>query len=309
MSLRLAKSKSGTIELDQSSHLEQRNSQVKRSISVLMPAHNAEKTIGLAVKSTLFALPRHAVLLVGLDGCTDNTSSVLEKINDPRLKVFELVENVGVSSMLNTLLSETSTELVARMDADDVCLPWRFRGQLKYYEKHKPDFLFTNGILFGSPVKPFGLQPQVPLPLLPEDSPQLLLYSNPFMHPTMVADRAAMVNLGGYRQSAAEDYDLWIRAADRGLKIARIAQYGILYRVHANQLTQQQHWKEKLANDSILSGSQSELAKTLVSKGRIGLDAKTLRNYWSNNQGPKFYVLFHRLAAIARHYWERIVAK
>ncbi len=287
---------------------------MKQSISVLMPAHNAAKTIGLAVKSTLFALPRDAVLLVGLDGCTDHTSSVLNKINDPRLKVFEFVENVGVSSTLNKLLAETSTGLVARMDADDVCLPWRFRGQLKYYERHRPDFLFTNGILFGSSVKPFGIQPQVPLRLKPEDSPPILLFSNPFMHPTMVADRMAIVNLGGYKQSAAEDYDLWIRAAARGLKIARIAQYGILYRVHAHQLTQQRQWKEKLENDSILSSSLSSLAKKLKSEGLLEVDALSPSNYWSNNQGAKCYVLFHRLAAsgllaFARRYWAKSVAK
>lgn len=287
---------------------------MKRSISVLMPAHNAEKTIRLAVKSTLFALPRDAVLLVGLDGCTDQTSSVLQKINDPRLKVIELVENVGVSSTLNKLLSETSTELVARMDADDLCLPWRFRGQLKYFEKHRPDFLFTNGILFGRSVKPFGIQPQVPLPLKPEDSPPILLFSNPFMHPTMVADRTAILNLGGYEQSAAEDYELWIRAATSGLKIARIAQYGILYRVHPKQLTQQRHWQERMENDSILSSSLSSLAKTLKSEGLLDLDGQTLANYWSNNQGPKHYVILHRLAAggllaFARRCWAKSVVK
>ncbi|WP_217576863.1 glycosyltransferase, partial [Streptomyces sp. GbtcB7] len=51
---------------------------------VVMPAKDAESTVGQAVKSTLRAMPKDAQLLVVNDGSVDNTGSVLDEIRDRR---------------------------------------------------------------------------------------------------------------------------------------------------------------------------------------------------------------------------------
>jgi len=240
------------------------SSPILGKISVLVPAHNADKTITLALESTLRALPNSSEVLVMLDNCTDKTAYRVSKISDPRLRVFTSPSQLGVAGALNQLLVESTGEFIARMDADDVCLPWRFRCQLKQINKLQADIIFSNAILFGREIKPVGLLPQLPVTLDFRVAALALLIANPFVHPTMLAKKSSIVDLGGYNKCPAEDYDLWLRAAAAGLRLHKAKTYGILYRVHKRQLTQQSQWKLDLAGDPILLESLRWLAGMIL---------------------------------------------
>lgn len=62
------------------------------------------------------------------------------------------------------------------------------------------------------------------------------------MHPTVTMRRSAFDALGGYAQTRAEDYELWMRAAAGGYRMVRTATPGLLYRRHAGQVTVRQPW-------------------------------------------------------------------
>lgn len=228
-------------------------------ISVLMPAHNAEDSIEIAVKSTLNALPANAELLVFLDACTDLTETRLSQIKDTRIKIYRSSKNIGVAAALNNLLLISNGDIIARMDADDVCLPWRFKSQISKMKKTKADFVFTNAIVFGKKVFPLGILPQPPFGIAQENAGMSLIFSNPFVHPTMMSTKESLLSLGGYRNSASEDYDLWIRAVLMGKKLVRSCGYGLAYRMHANQLTQQISWQERNKSDVFVAESHRAL--------------------------------------------------
>lgn len=233
-------------------------------LSVIMPAHNAERTIKTAARSTLMAMPANAELLIFLDACTDRTRQELEAIHDKRLRIIEATNQHGVAAALNALLAQARGRLIARMDSDDICLPWRFRSQLRKIAKTKADILFGNAVLFGRSLQPFGLLPQFPIRLPPQQGALALLLTNPFVHPSMIGTAAAMKALGGYRETPAEDYDMWLRASLAGMRMERSAGYAILYRVHDNQLTQQAAWKQKLQKDNSLFKTRADLAHALL---------------------------------------------
>ena len=239
-----------------------------------MPAHNAAKTIGAAVKSTLRALPADAELLIFLDGCTDRSEEVLTQIEDVRLRVIKSDENVGVAAGLNHLLDSARGKYIARMDADDVCLPGRFRRQVKAIEHTGSDFVFSNAILFGKSIPPLGLMPQAPLALTGVDVSLALIFGNPFVHPTMFARAASINGLGGYRNLPAEDYDLWLRASAQGSVMRRINSFGILYRVHKAQLTSQLTWQK--ANDDCLEVRNARRYLALRALGTDSLEDSEL---------------------------------
>ena len=47
------------------------------------------------------------------------------------------------------ILKEMDVEYVARMDADDVCIPQRFERQIQYLDSHPEiDILGSNAVLF-----------------------------------------------------------------------------------------------------------------------------------------------------------------
>jgi glycosyltransferase involved in cell wall biosynthesis len=225
-------------------------------LSILLPAHNASRTISLSLASTLIFKPKGAEVLIFLDG--NNTSSRYLEYAAKRsdVKVFSSDKTLGISGALNFLLKKASSGLVARMDADDICLPGRFKKAMSLITTDRSDFVFMNTILFGKSLAPLFFVPQPPIGLKPDQSEAMLLIANPFAHPTMVAKKQALLSLGGYRPSVAEDYDLWLRAQSSGLRLTRLKGYGLLYRRHPGQYTKQENFSEKENADLLLQESK-----------------------------------------------------
>jgi glycosyltransferase involved in cell wall biosynthesis len=204
-------------------------------LSVLMPVRNGEATVGAAIRSTLRALGGDAEIVVLNDASTDATVDVIEGVHDARVRVISSEHGVGVGGGLQLLLDSTDSRYVARMDADDVCLPWRFRSQLPAIERGRCDLLFSPIVNFRS--GPLRLRPSMPLPISPQAMPIHLAVMCNLTHPTMIATRAAMNAAGGYRRTPAEDYDLWLRACSAGLRLARAAVPTLAYRRHDAQIS------------------------------------------------------------------------
>lgn len=234
---------------------------------MLLPSLGTPKALRTAVLSTLFALGPRDELLVQVSG--SERTKVLQKVQDSRLRLFFSPKPMKVFEALNALLSEARGTFIARMDADDICLPGRFQAQLWFLKKNKLDFVFSNAILFGRSIKPLGFVPQPPTKLNHEESGLYLGFSNPFVHPTMLARRSALESLSGYSELAAEDYDLWVRAWTSGFRFSRMAFYGVLYRVHPLQVTRHAGFNKLALKEQKSSSSVVDLEKQLVSEKLI----------------------------------------
>jgi len=239
-------------------------------LSVLMPARDAVATIGPAVRSTLAALPRDAELVVGDDGSRDGTGAAVRQIEDPRLRVLSWPGR-GVARSLEALLAATDSEVVARMDADDVVLPGRFRRQL--HALGSADVVFATVV----PWRGSGM-PRVPRPagISPRAFGFHLLLTNPVAHSTMAARRAAIAAAGGYRDVPSEDYDLWLRLAARGARLRRLALPAILYREHAAQVTARDGWRAASWRDADTQRSFALLSERLLGAPQYRLTALSL---------------------------------
>lgn len=203
-------------------------------LSVIMPVRDGGSFLERALTSTLRALPASSELLVMDDGSRDNTSDILASINDPRLKAFTRKSSLGVAHALNSLLENVRYPVVARMDADDICLPWRFLAQNRLLERR-------GGIVFGNVIycnqSGMPTRPTLRLPLSTTRYRRKLLQKNPFVHPTMVAEMAAIERVGGYQIVGAEDYDLWLRLASLNVTFSVEPIPVLLYRQHSAQVT------------------------------------------------------------------------
>ncbi|MEO5920957.1 MAG: glycosyltransferase family 2 protein [Pseudolysinimonas sp.] len=227
-------------------------------LSVLIPARNAAGTIEAALRSTLRALPGDAEILVLDDASSDRTPELVRGVGDRRVKLTVAPENLGVARALVQLLDQAEGGLVARMDADDVCLPGRFTAQLAAVERGA-DIVFSTFQVIGA-----GLRlPALPVGLGSEAARLALLLDCPYPHSTALARRSVLVAAGGYRVSVAEDYDLWMRTAASGARIVRLARPGILLRVSSGQLTADPGYRDRLAADPLVAESYRGLAHEL----------------------------------------------
>ena len=226
-------------------------------LSVLMPARNAERTIGEALSSTLRAMPKDAELIVLDDASTDSTLEIASSTGDPRVVIDSVAENLGVALAAERLLASASGEFIARMDSDDVCLPGRFRAELAEMGRGT-DIVFSTYQRIGRGTR---RRPVPPIRFGREATTLALLIDCPYPHSTSLGRADTLRAAGGYRAGAiAEDYDLWLRAAANGATMVRLGRPTVLIRKSETQVTAAQGWRESLAYDPVLERSYQELA-------------------------------------------------
>ncbi|GAC1659416.1 MAG: hypothetical protein NVS9B15_21940 [Acidobacteriaceae bacterium] len=100
-------------------------------ISVVIPAYNAEATIGETLRSVRSQTHRSLEILVVDDGSEDNTRAIVEahRALDERIGLISQ-ENRGVAAARNVGWEAARSELIAFVDADDLWAPTKLEKQL-----------------------------------------------------------------------------------------------------------------------------------------------------------------------------------
>lgn len=151
-------------------------------------------------------------LIVCDDGSTNDTRKQLQQFakKDSRIRVIGYDTNQGLAHALNVCIQCAKGKYIARMDADDICLPERIQRQVDFLEKHKDiHFVGTAAELIDDT----GVWGQRVMPEKPEK--KTFLFRSPFIHPTVMFCSEILQAVGGYRVAKetrrAEDYDLFMR--------------------------------------------------------------------------------------------------
>lgn len=204
----------------------------KPKISVLMPAYNSEAYIAEAIDSILNQTFSDFEFIIINDGSKDNTSSVVRKYKDKRIKFIDNKENKGLVAVLNQGLDLCSGEYIARMDSDDISFPTRFEKQIQYMESN-PDV----GIL-GTAGQNFGANNDICYSPEIVDSIELLKNVG-FYHPSVMM-RKSVLDKYNLRYDPnyylVEDHDLWARAL-KVTKLRNLPEVLIKYRVHSSSVS------------------------------------------------------------------------
>jgi glycosyltransferase involved in cell wall biosynthesis len=103
------------------------------TISVIIPAYNAEAWIRTCLDSVLGQSLRDIEVIVVDDGSSDATSQIAESLKDSRLKVFRQ-ENCGQSAAINAGVRVSTGKYLKIVDADDWINPDHLAGHLQSLE-------------------------------------------------------------------------------------------------------------------------------------------------------------------------------
>jgi len=202
-------------------------------ISVLLPVYNGANYIEACINSILSQSFSDFELLIIDDCSTDGTLEIINNFNDSRIRVIRKQNRSGYVDSLNLALGMAKGKYIARIDADDICLPGRFQKQIDFLESN-PDV----GLLGGQII----LVPDNKLFTYPTDDFQIkteLLWKNVFAHSAVMfrKDIIEKNNLS-YDNSKmpSEDYQLWVQFSKYS-KVANLPNPIIEYRIHDNQIS------------------------------------------------------------------------
>ncbi|MEY2944058.1 MAG: hypothetical protein RLY97_2072 [Pseudomonadota bacterium] len=186
-------------------------------VSVAMSVYNGERFLAPAIESVLSQTYTNFEFLILDDGSKDQTAAIIEAYaaRDSRIRPI-IRENRGLVASLNQLIAQSRAPLIARMDADDICLPERFAKQLAFLDAH-PEF----GVI-GSRTYDIDDKDQIiemHLPPHPETHEEFLAAIDHgallLCHPSVMYRRDVVLAVGGYHAAFkhCEDLDLWLRLA------------------------------------------------------------------------------------------------
>jgi glycosyltransferase involved in cell wall biosynthesis len=214
-------------------------------ITVLMPVFDAMPYLPAALESLLAQTFRGFVVLAVDDGSSDGSVEYLRSIHDARVHVLADGERRGMGAALNLGLAQTSTEFVARMDADDLSTPDRFAAQVSFLTEH-PEIgsVGTQFTYIGKGGKTgFGRR----LPLQHEEIYRELNAGQlAIIHASLMIRTEALRRIGGYRFAGiGEDWDMCLRLGEI-TRFANLSQLCYYYRLHGrNASATHQHFIQK----------------------------------------------------------------
>jgi glycosyltransferase involved in cell wall biosynthesis len=198
---------------------------MKNNISVIMSIYKNDKLsyIEEALES-LYNQTKKADIYLQLDG---RVPQEIEKFLDKELEQKKIAylgkreQNIGLAGSLNELLEvvlERGYKYIVRMDADDISVQTRVEKQVKFLEIH-PEIQAVGGW-----IEEFNIDTNerqiIRYGLGHEELKRNLIKRNPLAHVTICFRNTFFDTISCYDTTKLnEDYDLWIKAFKKDLKL------------------------------------------------------------------------------------------
>jgi glycosyltransferase involved in cell wall biosynthesis len=237
---------------------------VPAAFAVVVPAFNAERTIGAAIESALAQTRGDFELVVVDDGSTDATAArAAVYMSDGRVKIVSH-ENRGLGAARATGIAATSAPLVSLLDSDDLWMPtYLQRVGAALEEQPEAALAYCDAWVIDDDtrrvwrkggtdhMRPPERPPAAPAALLRE------LVERNFVFGLVTMRRSALADVGSFRPDlrAAEDYELWLRLAASGHSFVRVRERLAVYRRRGDSLS---------ADSSLIRASRREVFRLVA---------------------------------------------
>ena len=219
---------------------------IKPDVSVVIPMYKpnieyfAQVLNDLLVKQEQeygFQYDNFEIILVVDGKDNDELIKLLKKYDDARINLIINEERAGIAKSLNIGIKNAQADYIARIDDDDRVAKTRLYKQVKYLNEHKGIDLVTSNFEY------FGDMNEERISFEGEMSHAWSIFTCPFNHPTiMFRKKFFEANNLWYDEtrSHVEDWELWLRCFDKGMKVGSIPEVLYYHRWHAGSAGQNQ---------------------------------------------------------------------
>lgn len=266
------------------------------TVSVIMPAYNAEKYLREAIDSILGQTFTDFEFIIINDGSTDSTKDIILGYDDPRIIYLENEHNAGICVTLNKGLDAARGRYIARMDSDDISMPERFSKQVEYMDSHpETGVLGTDIEVFGEGIDPYVFTQSYESDLCSAG----LLFNSCFAHPTVFM-RTELLRMNSlcyedeYR--GLEDLRLWWHIA-KVSNLVNLPSPLLRYRMHKSQETKNPK-PEKILQSNRFRAERFELFGIDLDSERKTILNSYCYGYYSEFGISELYIFFDVLSEV-----------
>lgn len=224
------------------------------AVSVIIPAYSCVEYAPAALDSVFAQTFTDFEVILINDGSPD-TEMLEHLIAQYQDRIVYLKQaNRGPSAARNTGIRAARGKYLAFLDSDDCWPPEYLAAQMKLFEETpSPHLVYTDAVHFGDTPLPRKTFMQSLIP--PVNFEDMLVHGSQIIPSGTVVSRQVTIDAGLFDESlrAAEDYDLCLRIAYRGAKIAHQSRVLALRRVHSKSASSD--------NTRILEGVECVLTK------------------------------------------------
>ena len=228
-------------------------------VSAVITAYNSETFVKDAVESVLRqTLPVDEVVVVD-DGSSDRTGEIVKQFAERGVR-YLYQNNQGPGAARNRGVNETSGELIAFLDADDIWLEHKNQKQMECLLEH-PDVALVSGFAWWWNVAKGIRKVSGEVPKNRSALKREILVHNVVGNPSMVLlRREALLDVGLFDANIqwGQDWELWIRLVDR-YDVLLIPEPVIVYRWHFDNISHNRRF-ERL--ESFWSVSRNAILKS-----------------------------------------------
>lgn len=276
-------------------------------VSIVMAAYNEERYIRESISSVLAQTYPHFEFIIINDGSTDNTEAIILSYDDPRIRYIKNEQNLKLIDSLNKGLHAAQGTYIARMDADDICMPNRLEQQVQFMEANP-----SVGIS-GTQLKIFGAaEGMMAYPLMHEDIRLRLFITSCFGNNVVIFRKDLMHQYQLFFQKGylhAEDYKCWTEWIAH-TKAANLPECLVQYRAHDSSVSVkhsdiQKTTRNRIRQEYVASVFQLEKEPEIAADFTGALSATRIRATRHIIRLNKAQKLFdhHRLVATVTDLW------
>jgi len=184
---------------------------MQRTVSVIVPAHNAQGTIQRALTSAWEQTRRPDEIVVADDGSTDGTAVLADRAGATVLRLPKANGAVG----RNRAVEAATGELLLFLDADDAWEPGKVAAHLDAWTRNDASFVFD----YATRLRPDGVSdgflgqgPEGPVPW-----EEFLNWETWTSGSSFSVPRGRYLEMGGFREElvSQQDVDFWVRCSAR----------------------------------------------------------------------------------------------
>lgn len=215
----------------------------KPKISVLLPVHNAEKSLARAVESILQQDFTDWELILIENASTDSSAKICRTFQSSDSRIHHLsYKEKGVAFALNMGLAYARGQYIARMDADDYSFPERLRLQASFLDEHPEIGLVSGQVVYQTDMeRSEGYAAYVDQLNSWNTADEIRRYrfvESPLAHPSVLFRKELINQYGLYSQEPIpEDYELWLRWLEAGVNMAKIPQSVLIWQDSPKRLS------------------------------------------------------------------------